>query len=154
MNICVFITFFRRTFFFCMRNKLFSGYFTDKILEQFFCFYVFIPRTSIEKSHKTRISLFPLNFLQKSNINPNQFELALKTLAAIILGLILHHKFGLLPPYLLFLFCYGIYKIGFTKTRRKSGQRSAYSVFNPGCEKIQGEFSGETIDKQMRRGRM
>ncbi|CAF1444710.1 unnamed protein product [Adineta steineri] len=36
--------------------------------------------------------------------------------------------------------------------RRRSNELSAYSVFNPNCEKIQGTFSAEDYDQQLRRG--
>ena len=35
---------------------------------------------------------------------------------------------------------------------RRRGQLSAYSVFNPNLEKIQGTFSGEDYDRQLRHG--
>ena len=37
-------------------------------------------------------------------------------------------------------------------TRRQRHQLSAYSVFNPHFEKIQGTFSAEDYDRQLRRG--
>lgn len=37
-------------------------------------------------------------------------------------------------------------------SRRRRNHLSAYSVFNPNCEKIQGTFSGEDYDRQLRRG--
>lgn len=36
--------------------------------------------------------------------------------------------------------------------RRRRNELSAYSVFNPNFEKIQGTFSAEDYDKQLRRG--
>ncbi|CAF3355614.1 unnamed protein product [Rotaria socialis] len=36
--------------------------------------------------------------------------------------------------------------------RRERNQLSAYSVFNPNFEKIQGTFSAEDYDRQLRRG--
>jgi hypothetical protein len=36
--------------------------------------------------------------------------------------------------------------------RRRRNELSAYSVFNPNFEKIQGTFSGEDYDRQLRRG--
>lgn len=68
------------------------------------------------------------------------------------------------------LFCYAIYVqfgavfvilSGFyiiwanTQTSpRKSNELSAYSVFNPNCERIKGTFDAEQIDKQIRSGMM
>ncbi|CAF0831831.1 unnamed protein product [Rotaria sordida] len=37
-------------------------------------------------------------------------------------------------------------------SRRRRNQLSAYSVFNPNFEKIQGTFSAEDYDRQLRRG--
>ena len=37
-------------------------------------------------------------------------------------------------------------------SRRRRNELSAYSVFNPNFEKIQGTFSGEDYDRQLRRG--
>lgn len=37
-------------------------------------------------------------------------------------------------------------------SRRRRNQLSAYSVFNKNFEKIQGTFSGEDYDRQLRRG--
>lgn len=37
-------------------------------------------------------------------------------------------------------------------SRRRRNGLSAYSVFNPNFEKIQGTFSGEDYDRQLRRG--
>lgn len=36
--------------------------------------------------------------------------------------------------------------------RRKAGSPSAYSVFNPNCESIDGTLTGEQIDNTIRRG--
>jgi hypothetical protein len=36
--------------------------------------------------------------------------------------------------------------------RRRRNELSAYSVFNPNCEKIQGTFSAEDYDRQLRGG--
>jgi hypothetical protein len=36
--------------------------------------------------------------------------------------------------------------------RRRRNELSAYSVFNPNFEKIQGTFSGEDYERQLRRG--
>ncbi len=38
------------------------------------------------------------------------------------------------------------------RRRRQRNELSAYSVFNPNFEKIQGTFSGEDYDRQLRRG--
>jgi hypothetical protein len=37
-------------------------------------------------------------------------------------------------------------------SRRRRNELSAYSVFNPNCEKIQGTFSAEDYDRQLRGG--
>ena len=42
------------------------------------------------------------------------------------------------------------YSLG--RRRRRQNELSAYSVFNPNFEKIQGTFSGEDYDRQLRRG--
>jgi len=38
--------------------------------------------------------------------------------------------------------------------KRKSGEASAYSVFNENCEALDGTFSGQQFDQQLRRGGM
>lgn len=35
---------------------------------------------------------------------------------------------------------------------RKKGERSAYSVFNPGCEAIQGSLTAEQLERELQFG--
>ena len=42
--------------------------------------------------------------------------------------------------------------LGSGRRRRRRDELSAYSVFNPNLEKIQGTFSGEDYDRQLRHG--
>jgi hypothetical protein len=51
-----------------------------------------------------------------------------------------------------FFIALGFYLIYETTTtrRRQKWEKSAYSVFNPNMEKLQGTFDGESFDKQLR----
>ena len=45
-----------------------------------------------------------------------------------------------------------LYIVGFSE--RKKSKKSAYSVFNDNCERLQGTFTAEQFDAQLRHGRM
>ena len=64
--------------------------------------------------------------------------------------LFIHWQFGTI--YLIISLFYVIYCNLGVGTGRRKNQLSAYSVFNPRFEKLQGTFSGEDYDRQLRHG--
>lgn len=47
---------------------------------------------------------------------------------------------------------FGLIFSNFSKSRRKPWERSAYSVFNPGCEAIDGTLNAEQFEREIRHG--
>lgn len=65
----------------------------------------------------------------------------------VLLGLFLELELGL--PYLvvssLYWLCTGTRGLG----QRRYGEMSAYSVFNPGCQAIQGTLTAEQLEREL-----
>ncbi|XP_070590359.1 SAYSvFN domain-containing protein 1 [Erythrolamprus reginae] len=65
----------------------------------------------------------------------------------VLLGLFVELEFGL--PYFVLSMFYWIY-VGTRGPREKQpGEKSAYSVFNPGCETIQGTLTAEQFEREL-----
>eukprot|EP00039_Didymoeca_costata_P013250 m.198589 g.198589 ORF g.198589 m.198589 type:complete len:186 (+) comp15717_c0_seq21:156-713(+) len=58
---------------------------------------------------------------------------------------------GWMTVCVIILMFYGIYE-GTDERKKAPGEMSAYSVFNPNCEAIQGTFKAEDFDKSVRQG--
>lgn len=70
---------------------------------------------------------------------------------SLLFGLAIELEFGIV--YFIvsgFLLLY----ISTSTRRRKSNEKSAYSVFNENCERLQGTFTAEQFDKQLRQGKL
>ncbi|XP_038252242.1 SAYSvFN domain-containing protein 1 [Dermochelys coriacea] len=67
-----------------------------------------------------------------------------------LLGLAAELQFGL-PCFVLSLF-YWLYAGTRGPGERRPGERSAYSVFNPGCQPIQGTLTAEQLERELRYG--
>ena len=67
----------------------------------------------------------------------------------ILFGLFIELEFG--SVYLIGSFFYLIYATLSTE-RREPGKLSAYSVFNPNFEKLDGQFTAEQFEKELRYG--
>ena len=67
----------------------------------------------------------------------------------ILWALFIEIEFGV--PYLIVSALYFIF-VSLRGSRRKPWEPSAYSVFNKGCEAIDGTLSGEQIDRELRMG--
>ncbi|KAG8546337.1 hypothetical protein GDO81_019205 [Engystomops pustulosus] len=64
-----------------------------------------------------------------------------------LLGLFVELEFGL--AYFLLSMFYWLYEGTRRPGRRKEGEKSAYSVFNPGCEAIQGTLTAEQFEREL-----
>ncbi|XP_077198133.1 SAYSvFN domain-containing protein 1 isoform X2 [Paroedura picta] len=65
----------------------------------------------------------------------------------VLLGLFVELEFGL--PYFVLSMFYWIYVGTRGPGERQSGEKSAYSVFNPGCEAIQGTLTAEQLEREL-----
>ncbi|XP_053161161.1 SAYSvFN domain-containing protein 1 [Hemicordylus capensis] len=65
----------------------------------------------------------------------------------VLLGLFVELEFGL--PYFVLSMFYWIYIGTRGPGEKKNGERSAYSVFNPGCEAIQGTLTAEQFEREL-----
>uniref|UniRef100_F6RAW5 SAYSvFN domain-containing protein n=2 Tax=Ornithorhynchus anatinus TaxID=9258 RepID=F6RAW5_ORNAN len=65
----------------------------------------------------------------------------------VLLGLFVELEFGL--PYFVLSLFYWIYVGTRGPGEKKEGEWSAYSVFNPGCEAIQGTLTAEQLERQL-----
>ncbi|XP_058019781.1 SAYSvFN domain-containing protein 1 [Ahaetulla prasina] len=75
-------------------------------------------------------------------------ELFLKFLLwLVLLGLFVELEFGL--PYFVLSMFYWIYVGTRGPRERQPGEKSAYSVFNPGCEAIQGTLTAEQFEREL-----
>ncbi|XP_067420868.1 SAYSvFN domain-containing protein 1 [Emydura macquarii macquarii] len=66
----------------------------------------------------------------------------------VLLGLAAELQFGL-PCFVLSLF-YWLYAGTRGPGRRRPGEMSAYSVFNPGCQALQGTLTAEQLERELR----
>ena len=92
---------------------------------------------------------------EKLNYSEKDLDLITKILEILTIILIgfLAKIYHLLPPYLVILAVLLIWKFGFSdEAKKRKGKLSAYSVFNPNFERIQGEFNAEKFEGQMRSG--
>uniref|UniRef100_A0A8C3W2K7 SAYSVFN motif domain containing 1 n=1 Tax=Catagonus wagneri TaxID=51154 RepID=A0A8C3W2K7_9CETA len=65
----------------------------------------------------------------------------------VLLGLFVELEFGL--AYFVLSLFYWMYVGTRGPEERTEGERSAYSVFNPGCEPIQGSLSAEQLEREL-----
>nr|XP_056709677.1 SAYSvFN domain-containing protein 1 [Euleptes europaea] len=65
----------------------------------------------------------------------------------VLLGLFVELEFGL--PYFVLSMFYWIYVGTRGPRERQNGEKSAYSVFNPGCEAIQGTLTAEQLEREL-----
>nr|XP_033794953.1 SAYSvFN domain-containing protein 1 [Geotrypetes seraphini]XP_033794954.1 SAYSvFN domain-containing protein 1 [Geotrypetes seraphini]XP_033794955.1 SAYSvFN domain-containing protein 1 [Geotrypetes seraphini] len=65
----------------------------------------------------------------------------------VLLGLFVELEFGLV--YFVLSMFYWIYEGTRSPRERKMGEKSAYSVFNPGCEAIQGTLTAEQFEREL-----
>ncbi|KAL8183707.1 UNVERIFIED_CONTAM: hypothetical protein K2H54_049322 [Gekko kuhli] len=65
----------------------------------------------------------------------------------VLLGLFVELEFGL--PYFVLSMFYWIYVGTRGPGERQNGEKSAYSVFNPGCEAIQGTLTAEQLEREL-----
>ncbi|XP_007438017.1 SAYSvFN domain-containing protein 1 [Python bivittatus] len=65
----------------------------------------------------------------------------------VLLGLFVELEFGL--PYFVLSMFYWIYAGTRGPRERQPGEKSAYSVFNPGCEAIQGTLTAEQFEREL-----
>ncbi|XP_039193038.1 SAYSvFN domain-containing protein 1 [Crotalus tigris] len=65
----------------------------------------------------------------------------------VLLGLFVELGFGL--PYFVLSMLYWIYVGTRGPRERQPGEKSAYSVFNPGCEAIQGTLTAEQFEREL-----
>ena len=103
------------------------------------------------------LSNFLIGTVLKEKLNYSEKDLDLITKILEILTIILigflAKIYHLLPPYLVILAVLLIWKFGFSdEAKKRKGKLSAYSVFNPNFERIQGEFNAEKFEGQMRSG--
>ncbi|KAL2791777.1 SAYSvFN domain-containing protein 1 isoform 2 [Daubentonia madagascariensis] len=65
----------------------------------------------------------------------------------VLLGLFVELEFGL--PYFVLSLFYWMYVGTRGPEEKKEGEKSAYSVFNPGCEAIQGTLTAEQLEREL-----
>ncbi|XP_012319776.1 SAYSvFN domain-containing protein 1 isoform X2 [Aotus nancymaae] len=65
----------------------------------------------------------------------------------ILLGLFVELEFGL--AYFVLSLFYWMYVGMRGPKEKKEGEKSAYSVFNPGCEAIQGTLTAEQLEREL-----
>ncbi|XP_006984880.1 SAYSvFN domain-containing protein 1 [Peromyscus maniculatus bairdii] len=65
----------------------------------------------------------------------------------VLLGLFVELEFGL--AYFVLSMFYWMYVGTRGPGERKEGEKSAYSVFNPGCEAIQGTLTAEQLEREL-----
>ncbi|XP_014306281.1 SAYSvFN domain-containing protein 1 isoform X3 [Myotis lucifugus] len=65
----------------------------------------------------------------------------------ILLGLFVELEFGL--AYFVLSLFYWMYVGTRGPGEKKEGEKSAYSVFNPGCEAIQGTLTAEQLEREL-----
>ncbi|XP_062981685.1 SAYSvFN domain-containing protein 1 [Elgaria multicarinata webbii] len=65
----------------------------------------------------------------------------------VLLGLFVELEFGL--PYFVLSMFYWIYVGTRGPEERQTGEKSAYSVFNPGCEAIEGTLTAEQFEREL-----
>ncbi|XP_007517869.1 SAYSvFN domain-containing protein 1 [Erinaceus europaeus] len=65
----------------------------------------------------------------------------------VLLGLFVELEFGLV--YFVLSLFYWMYVGTRSPREKKVGERSAYSVFNPGCEAIQGTLTAEQFEREL-----
>ncbi|XP_021573431.1 SAYSvFN domain-containing protein 1 isoform X2 [Carlito syrichta] len=65
----------------------------------------------------------------------------------VLLGLFVELEFGL--AYFVLSLFYWMYVGTRGPEERKEGEKSAYSVFNPGCEAIQGTLTAEQLEREL-----
>uniref|UniRef100_A0A8D0BMZ7 SAYSVFN motif domain containing 1 n=1 Tax=Salvator merianae TaxID=96440 RepID=A0A8D0BMZ7_SALMN len=65
----------------------------------------------------------------------------------VLLGLFVELEFGL--PYFVLSMFYWLYIGTRGPGERQAGEKSAYSVFNPGCEAIQGTLTAEQFEREL-----
>ncbi|KAM4041141.1 SAYSvFN domain-containing protein 1 [Anomaloglossus baeobatrachus] len=65
----------------------------------------------------------------------------------VLLGLFVELEFGL--AYFMLSMFYWLYEGTRRPGLRKRGEKSAYSVFNPGCEAIQGTLTAEQFEREL-----
>jgi len=96
----------------------------------------------------SRLFLYAANFLSNLPIIGNVFILKI-FLWLILLGLAIEVEFAMV--YCVASAILVVYLT--TSTRKRSrNEMSAYSVFNENCERIQGTFTAEQFEKQLRSG--
>ncbi|XP_006860643.1 PREDICTED: SAYSvFN domain-containing protein 1 [Chrysochloris asiatica] len=65
----------------------------------------------------------------------------------VLLGLFVELEFGL--AYFVLSLFYWMYVGTRSPEEKKAGEKSAYSVFNPGCEAIQGTLTAEQLEREL-----
>ncbi|KAM6184537.1 SAYSvFN domain-containing protein 1 [Rhynchocyon petersi] len=65
----------------------------------------------------------------------------------VLLGLFVELEFGL--AYFVLSMFYWMYVGTRSPEEKKAGEKSAYSVFNPGCEAIQGTLTAEQLEREL-----
>lgn len=99
---------------------------------------------------QSRLFLFASNALVDLPVIGNIFILKL-ILWLILFGLAVEVEFAMVYCVLsALLFIY----LNTSTEKRNKNQKSAYSVFNENCERLQGTFTAEQFDKQLRHGNL
>lgn len=68
----------------------------------------------------------------------------------VLLGLFVELEFGL--AYFVLSMFYWLYEGTRGPGQRRKGEKSAYSVFNPGCEAIDGTLTAEQFERELQYG--
>ncbi|KAJ7340958.1 hypothetical protein JRQ81_004245 [Phrynocephalus forsythii] len=99
-----------------------------------------VPRTESSKAESSPLPWWTNYFLM--NVTFLKFLLWL-----VLWGLFVELEFGLV--YFVLSMFYWIYVGTRGPGERQAGEKSAYSVFNPGCEAIEGTLTAEQFEREL-----
>ncbi|OCT79562.1 SAYSvFN domain-containing protein 1 [Xenopus laevis] len=107
--------------------------------------------TTIQAPHEgtsSRASDTPEYYTEPSSYSLWTVTLLLKFLLwLVLLGLFVELEFGL--AYFVLSMFYWLYEGTRGPGARRKGEKSAYSVFNPGCEAIEGTLTAEQFEREL-----
>ncbi|CAI9608648.1 unnamed protein product [Staurois parvus] len=100
------------------------------------------------QTSEPREEISPLDDTSSSSSSMWKVTLLLKVLLwLVLLGLFVELEFGMV--YFVLSMFYWLYEGTRRPGQRRKGEKSAYSVFNPGCEAIDGTLTAEQFEREL-----